>query len=58
MIDPATMNITAFIDWEGAAFTDFRGALYLAEHHWDKLGCRGFGVELMAAYSRLWFSEK
>ena len=52
MIDVSTMKITAFIDREGAAFTDFRAALHQAEHHWDKLGGRGFGVELMAAYAR------
>lgn len=52
------LNITGFIDWENAAFCDWRPTLYAAERHWDKNGYRGLMVDVMAAYSELYYANK
>lgn len=51
-------NITFFIDWEQAAFCDFKPSLITASHNWDKFGYRGLIVDLMAEYSKLYFQNK
>ena len=58
MLDEKTFDITFFIDWDQAAFEDFRPALITCSHNWDKFGYRGIIVELMAEYSKLYFDKK
>ena len=50
-------NITYFIDWEDAAFQSFMPALYVATRTWEKRDYRYMGVEVMAAYSRLYLKN-
>lgn len=57
MLDTKTMNITFFIDWEEAAWMDFRTSLRVASHNWDKFGYRGIIVDLLAEYSKLYFQD-
>ena len=57
MLDPKTMNINFFIDWEDAGFKDFKKALRAASHHWDKFGYRGIIVDSMAEYAKLYYQQ-
>lgn len=57
ILNPETFDIVGFIDWEVAKFTSFLPSLYMADHHWDKFGYRGFVVDVMDAYSRLYFDN-
>ena len=57
MLDEKTFDITFFIDWEGTKFEDFRGALRVASHNWDKFGYKGIIVDLLAEYARLYFKH-
>ncbi|MBQ8294295.1 MAG: hypothetical protein IJX89_02835 [Alphaproteobacteria bacterium] len=52
------LNITGFIDWENAAFCDWKPTLYAAERHWDKNGYKGLMVDVMAHYSKLFYADK
>ncbi|MBR6685746.1 MAG: hypothetical protein IKL37_05830 [Alphaproteobacteria bacterium] len=52
------LNIVGFIDSEKAAFCDFRKSLYSASHFWDKNGYQSLMVDLIAAYSQLYYSNK
>lgn len=51
-------NIVGFIDCERADFCDFRRSLIDTEHFWNKQGYRGLMVELLAEYSKLYYSHK
>lgn len=51
------LNIVGFIDAEKAAFCDFRTSLTAAEHFWDKHGYHGLMVDLLAEYSKLYYSK-
>lgn len=55
MLDTKTFDITFFIDWELAAFEDFRMALETCSHNWDKFGYRGMMLNVLAEYSKLYF---
>lgn len=55
MVDTETFNITYFIDWENACFSDFKPCLTLAAHAWDKYGYKNIIVNLIAEYSKLYF---
>lgn len=57
ILNPDTFDIVGFIDWETAVFDSFKVGLYVADHHWDKFGYRGMVVDIMAAYSKLYFSD-
>ena len=57
ILNPDTFDIVGFIDWETAVFDSFQVGLYIADHHWDKFGYRGMVVDIMAAYSKLYFSD-
>ena len=57
ILNPETYDIVGFIDWEGADFCSFKFGLYCADHHWDKFGYRGFLVDVMDAYTRLYFDK-
>ena len=57
ILNPDTFDIVGFIDWETAVFDSFQVGLYVADHHWDKFGYRGMVVDIMAAYSKLYFSD-
>ena len=58
MLDTKTFDITFFIDWENTAFGDFRPSLYVSAHNWDKFGYRGLIINVLAEYSKLYFSKK
>lgn len=58
MLDEKTLNITYFLDWEGTNFEDFRTALRVASHNWDKFGYKGIIVDVMAEYSKLYMADK
>ena len=58
IINPETFDIVGFIDWEVAKFTTFDLGLYIADHHWDKMGFRGMIVDVMREYSHLFYSGK
>lgn len=57
IFNPDTYNIVGFIDWEVADFCSFKPGLYAADHHWDKFGYRGFIVDVMDVYTRLYFDK-
>lgn len=57
ILNPDTFDIVGFIDWETAVFDSFKVGLYVADHHWDKFGYRGMVVDIMAAYSKLYFAD-
>lgn len=57
ILNPDTFDIVGFIDWETAVFDSFQVGLYIADHHWDKFGYRGMVVDIMAAYSKLYFAD-
>ena len=57
MLDEKTFDITYFIDWEQAAFEDWRSAFYIATHNWDKFGYRGIPIDIMYEYSKLCFRK-
>ena len=57
MLDTKTFDITFFIDWEQTEFTDFRPSLYVATHNWDKFGYHAIPIDVMAEYSKLYFSK-
>ena len=51
-------NIVGFIDWEGAAFCDWRPTLRMAERFWNKNGYRGLMTDVLSEYSRLYYMDK
>lgn len=57
ILNPKTLDIVGFIDWEVAAFTPFQAGLYMADHHWDKFGYRGLVVDVLAEYSKLYYGD-
>ena len=57
ILNPETYDIVGFIDWEAADFCSFKFGLYCADHHWDKFGYRGFLVDVMDTYTRLYFDK-
>ena len=58
ILNPETMDIVGFIDWECVGFNDFSVGLYTASHYWDKLGFRGMVVDVMREYTRLYYSSE
>lgn len=58
ILNPETLDIVGFIDWDVAEFGSFMGGLYMADHHWDKFGYRGLVVDVLAQYSKLYFQER
>lgn len=58
IMNPETMDIVGFIDWELGGYGAFDGGLYAADHHWDKFGYRGMIVDVMKEYSRLYYDKK
>lgn len=52
------LNIVGFIDCERADFCDFYTSLIYSEHFWEKKGYRGLMIELLAEYSKLYYSNK
>ena len=58
ILNPETFDIVGFIDWETAVFDSFKVGLYIADHHWDKFGYRGIGIDILSAYSELYFNNK
>lgn len=58
ILDPETLNIVGFIDWEVAIFGPFDVGLYMADHHWDKFGYRGMVVDVMHSYAKLYYANK
>ena len=57
ILNPDTFDIVGFIDWEVAEFGSFKPGLYMADHHWDKFGYRGMVVDIMSAYSELYYCK-
>lgn len=57
MLDTKTFDIVFFLDWEQAAFSDFRPAFYVATHNWDKFGYHRIPIDIMAEYSKLYFQN-
>ena len=57
MLDTKTFDITFFIDWEQTSFEDFRPALEICSHNWDKFGYRGMMVNVMAEYAKLYYGK-
>ncbi len=51
------LNIVGFIDWEGAAFCDWRPTLRMAERFWNKNGYKGLMTDVLAEYSKLYYNE-
>lgn len=58
ILNPDTLDIVGFIDWETVIFGPFDVGLYMADHHWDKLGYRGLMVDVLHAYSDLYYSSQ
>ncbi len=58
ILDPTTLDIVGFIDWELATYGSFAYGLYMADHHWDKFGYRGIVVDVMAEYARLYYDDR
>ena len=58
ILNPETLDIVGFIDWEVAIFGPFEYGLYMADHHWDKFGYRGMVVDVMAEYAKLYYGNK
>ena len=57
ILNPDTFDIVGFIDWETVVFDSFKLGLYMADHHWDKLGYRGMVVDILAEYSKLYYEQ-
>ena len=57
MLDKKTFDITFFIDWEQTEFVDFKTALYVATHNWDKFGYRCIPIDIVAEYAKLYFQN-
>ncbi|MCQ2581468.1 MAG: hypothetical protein MJ170_00605 [Alphaproteobacteria bacterium] len=59
MIDPKTMKILGFIDWELAEFGDFKGTIHLALLRWRKhgKGTSRLVIEIMEQYAKLYYSN-
>ena len=57
MVDMKTFDITFFIDWEDTKFQSFLPALYVATRTWEKRKYMYMGVDVMAEYSKLYFSH-
>lgn len=51
------LNIIGFIDCEKMSFCDFKDSLAGASHFWDKHGIRGLMIELLAEYTKLYYSK-
>lgn len=58
ILNPETLDIVGFIDWETVAFCSFQLGLYAADHFWDKYGYRGMAVDVMTEYAKLYYSNK
>lgn len=57
MIDPKTMKITGFIDWELADFGDLKDTIHLALLQWYKHGKQTsrLAIEIMEEYAQLYY---
>lgn len=58
IMNPETLDIVGFIDWETAEYGSFDYGLYTADHHWDKFGYHGIIVDIMKEYTRLYYDKK
>ena len=58
ILNPETLDIVGFIDWETAVFGGFELGLYSADVFWNKCGCRGMMVDVMAHYAKLYYDNK
>jgi len=59
MIDPKTMKITGFIDWELAEFGDLKSTIHLASLQWSKHGknTSRLAIEIMEEYAKLYYHD-
>lgn len=57
ILNPETMDIIGFIDWETATFGDLMPDLYNATHYWAKLGFDTLGIMVLEQYTRLWLGQ-
>lgn len=47
ILDPRTMDVIGFIDWENACFGDIMPDMVRANFHWSKFGYNRLGIEIM-----------
>lgn len=52
ILNPKTMDIIGFIDWESAAYGDLMPDIIIATRHWDRRGYDSLGVEIMQQYAK------
>lgn len=52
------LNIVGFIDWEGAAFCDWRQSLRMAERFWNKNGYKGLMTDVLTEYTKLYYCDR
>ena len=53
-IDPKTMKIKYFIDWEDTIFTDFKYGLWHTRNNWEKSKFVGLTDAVISEYTRLY----
>lgn len=58
ILDPETLDIVGFIDWETAVFGSFRPCLSVGDRIWYKSGYRGMVVDVMYYYAKLYYADK
>lgn len=58
ILNPETLDIVGFIDWETASFDSFDFGLYVAGHYWEKCGYHGLIVDVVKEYCRLYYEKK
>lgn len=51
ILDPKTMDVVGFIDWENAKFGDIMPDMCNAVFHWNKFGHSALGVKIMKFYA-------
>lgn len=57
ILDPTTMDVIGFIDWENAHFGDMTTDIINATYHWNKFGFMRLGILIMKNYAKRYIDK-
>ncbi len=58
ILDPTTMDVIGFIDWENAHFGDMTNDIVNATYHWNKFGFMRLGILIMKNYAKRYIDTR
>ena len=58
ILNPDTLDIVGFIDWETADFCNIKRSFYRTDRIWAKYGYNSIAIDILTEYSKLYYQKK